>query len=368
VQSKIGVGYGLAAALLFAVSTPLAKTLLASTAPVMLAALFYCGSGLGLFALALWRGVTRPAKVSDYSIKKSEIGWLCPAILFGGILAPIAMMQGLSLTGAAPGSMLLNLEGVFTAAIAWLAFKENVDRRIFVGMVCILMGGCFLSFNSLGNAGGLGEAGGIGNVNLPFSSGSLLIVLACIFWALDNNLCKKVSTSDSVLVAMVKGLVAGGVNLAIAFGCHIPIPPVVLCVEAMVIGFLSYGLSLVSYLTAQRYLGTARTGAYFASAPFVGAILALIFLHEPISTNLTVASALMLIGLWLHVTETHSHEHVHEDIEHSHEHAHDLSDLHHQHDHEPGVATTKPHTHAHKHERLLHGHLHYPDSHHHHQH
>jgi drug/metabolite transporter (DMT)-like permease len=361
VYNKAGVVYGLAAALLFAIATPIAKILLAQVSPLMLAALFYCGSGSGLLAVAIWRRVTRPQSAAHHLIEKSEIKWLVPAIVFGGILAPVAMMQGLSFSGAASGSMLLNLEGVFTAALAWVAFKENVDRRIFIGMVAILLGGCLLSF------GGSGDLL-LSNSNFSLSSGSLFIIMACFLWALDNNFCKKVETSDSVLVAMVKGLTAGTVNLAIALSYHVPMPQPALCFEVLVLGFLSYGLSLVCYLTAQRHLGTARTGAYFASAPFIGAILSLAFLHEQLTTGFALASILMLVGLWLHLSERHSHSHIHEAIEHSHEHMHDPADPHHRHEHEEGVDASKPHTHVHKHERLVHGHLHYPDSHHHHEH
>ncbi len=279
----------------------------------------------------------------------------------GGILAPVAMMQGLSLCGAASGSMLLNLEGVFTAAIAWLVFKENVDHRIFAGMVAILIGGCVLSFG--------GDIAGMSHSTLPGSSvGSLLIAVACFLWALDNNLCRKVSTSDSVLVAMLKGLTAGSVNLAIAFAYGLPAPPFVVWAPALLIGFFAYGLSLVCYLSAQRYLGTARTGAYFAFGPFAGAILSLAFLHEPLGPNLAVATVLMSIGLWLHLTESHSHSHLHKPTEHCHEHSHCADDPHHDHEHEPGMDTTKPHAHVHKHERLVHSHYHYPDSHHEHTH
>ncbi|MBS1996423.1 MAG: DMT family transporter [Cyanobacteria bacterium SZAS LIN-2] len=350
---KTGVFYGLAAALLFALSTPLAKVLLDAMPPLMLAALLYSGSGLGLALMALFRGMTaRPTP--ERSVAVSELKWLSPAIICGGILAPIAMMQGLALGGAAASSMLLNLEGVFTALIAWIAFKENVDRRVFCGMVSILLGGFVLTFRGLDHA--------------ALAPGSLLIVLACLLWALDNNFCRKVCTSDSVLVAMAKGLIAGGVNLGIALACGQQLPPLLPAALALGLGFLSYGLSLVSYLTAQRYLGTARTGAYFASAPFIAALLAMVFLHEPLTLALSAASLLMALGIWLHLTERHSHTHVHEAIEHTHLHYHDD---HHQHGHETediADGSAEAHTHWHRHERMEHAHGHYPDSHHEHTH
>ena len=353
-QSRLGIVYGLGAALLFAAATPLAKTLLITTPPLMLAALFYCGSGLGLFLIALWCKLVGASCAPFDLIEKSEVGWLLVAILAGGILAPAAMMRGLQLNGAASSSMLLNLEGVFTAAVAWIVFRENVDRRIFAGMVAILLGGLVLSVT--------------GSITPSPSPGSLLIVLACLLWAADNNLCRKVATSGSVPVAMTKGLVAGCVNLAIAFSMGLPAPSPLVTVQALVIGFLCYGVSLVCYLTAQRKLGTARTGAYFAIAPFMGAFLSLVFLHEPVNSNLALAGALMSVGLWLHLTESHSHVHVHEAIEHAHLHSHDEGDPHHQHTHEVGVDVSKPHTHVHKHDRMVHEHAHYPDSHHNHIH
>jgi len=356
VIGNVGVVYGLLAAFLFAASTPLAKTLLGAVPPLMLAALLYCGSGLGLFLLAIARRLSYPSQAPEHFIKRSELVWLGLALLCGGILAPVAMMQGLSLSQASSSSMLLNLEGVFTAALAWIAFKENVDRRIFLGMAFILAGGCILSFTPALTLASTST----------FSPGSLFIVLACLFWALDNNFCRKVESSDSVLVAMTKGLGAGGINLLLAFYCGQHLPPTALCVQALTLGFLSYGLSLVCYLTAQRYLGTARTGAYFASAPFIGAILAIVFLHESLNINLTLASALMLTGLWLHLTENHSHYHVHEEMEHSHSHTHDQ---HHDHVHKDAdFDPSEPHVHLHKHKYLVHSHRHFPDSHHHHNH
>lgn len=356
-NSRTGILLGLASALLFALSTPVAKVLLQSTSPLMLAALFYCGSGLGLALVAAWRryaGAAETLDVNEPSINRSELPWLIPAIICGGILAPISMMKGLSLEGAAASSMLLNLEGVFTAALAWVVFKENVDRRVFTGMVCILLGGGLLS---VGKQFSLEQ--------LDFAPGSLAIVLACLLWAADNNFCRKVSTSDSVLVAMSKGLIAGGVNLAIAFSCGEHLPKLPVAAAALTVGFLSYGLSLVCYLTAQRFLGTARTGAYFASAPFIAAVLAIVILHEPMSQSLAAAAVLMITGLYLHLTEHHSHDHQHEEVEHSHMHVHDL---HHQHEHEDGQDVHEPHTHKHKHERMVHSHEHYPDSHHEHTH
>ncbi|MBU6452765.1 MAG: DMT family transporter, partial [Cyanobacteria bacterium REEB67] len=332
------------------------------------------------------------------AIAPGEIKWLLPAVLAGGVLAPVAMMSGLALSAAAEASMLLNLEGVFTAAIAWFVFKENFDRRILIGMVAILLGGSLLSVS------GGGAANLSSGATMPWfglQPGALLIVLACLLWAIDNNFCKKVATSDPVAVAMIKGLTAGAVNLCLALFLGQKIPAAPLCALALLTGFFAYGLSLVAYIAAQRRLGTARTGAYFASAPFVGALLAFVIAPEPLRLNFVVAGCLMAIGLWLHLSEDHEHEHEHVYMAHSHRHTHtvgpqgeiisgpasfsspaDLSsknsgtvpgDIHHLHSHDDpqsmvALDASGAHEHFHVHERLRHSHKHYPDIHHEHTH
>jgi drug/metabolite transporter (DMT)-like permease len=379
-----GVFYGLSAALLFALSTPVAKTLLASCPALMLAALFYCGSGAGLLLLmAALR--QHGSEVKAALIAPGEIKWLLPAVLAGGVLAPVAMMSGLALSAAAEASMLLNLEGVFTAVIAWYIFKENFDRRIFFGMVAIMLGGCLLSVSG-GSASSL-SSGGL--VTLHWQPGSLLIALACLLWAIDNNFCKRVATSDPLAVAMVKGLTAGTVNLGLALflGQQLPAPSV--CALALLTGFFAYGLSLVAYIAAQRRLGTARTGAYFASAPFVGALLAFVIAPEPVGINFVIAGFLMAIGIWLHLSEDHEHEHEHPYMAHSHKHRHALGaqgetlvvtadgivygDIHHVHSHDDPQSmvpldASGAHEHFHVHEPLKHSHKHYPDIDHEHSH
>jgi drug/metabolite transporter (DMT)-like permease len=342
-----GVGSALLAALFFGAGTPLAKLLLGELPPLLLAGLLYVGSGLGLTALRLLR---RLRGTTTVGLTGRDMPWLTGAVLFGGILGPVLLMAGLQRTPASAAALLLNLEGVFTALLAWFVFKENVDRRIALGMTLIVAGGLVLSWQ--------------GTSGLVLPAGALAIAGACLCWAIDNNLTQKVSTADPLLLASVKGLVAGLVNTTMGL-LRADTPHPGATGGAMLLGLISYGLSLMLFVVALRHLGTARTGAYFSLAPFMGAAFAIVLLHEPLSPTLLVAGGLMAVGTWLHLTERHDHEHTHEPIEHAHAHVHDE---HHRHQHGAGVDPGEPHTHAHVHERLLHRHPHYPDIHHRHRH
>src|SRR5215218_4549048 len=344
-----GVQSALLAALLFGASTPLAKGLLASVPPQVLAGLLYLGSGLGLGLLWLWR--RRIGKAGQAALTRRDLPWLVGAIAFGGVLGPLLLLLGLSQTPASAASLLLNLEGVFTAVLAWVVFRENVDRRIAFGMLAIVAGGVLLAWQ------GRLEWGGV--------SGPLLIAVACLCWAIDNNLTQKVSASDPLQIAALKGATAGTVNLAIGVSFSGSLPDLPRIGGALVLGFFGYGLSLVLFILALRSLGTARTGAYFSTAPFVGAILSVLIWHEHVSVTLLAAGGLMVLGLWLHLTERHIHAHTHQLLSHAHLHTHDA---HHQHSHAPDDPPGEPHTHAHVHEVVTHSHPHFPDIHHRHGH
>jgi drug/metabolite transporter (DMT)-like permease len=340
-----GVLAALGAALLFGAGTPLAKALLASVDPWLMAGLLYFGSGIGLLVYRRLRGVPRAR------LEPGEWPWLTGAVVSGGIVAPVLLMHGLNGMPASGASLLLNAEGVFTALIAWFAFRENFDRRIALGMAAIVAGAVVLSWP--------------GEMRLGALWPSLAVLGACLAWGLDNNLTRRVSLGDATWIAAVKGLGAGVVNLLIAFalGSHLPAPGAL--AAALLIGLLSYGVSLTLFVLALRGLGTARTGAYFSVAPFFGAVIAIVFLDEPASARLLAAGGLMALGVWLHLTERHSHQHTHEPLEHEHEHEHDE---HHRHDHDPPAAPGERHTHRHRHEPLTHSHPHYPDAHHRHDH
>ncbi len=339
-----GIVAALVAAILFGMGTPLAKVLLDGVSPWLLAGLLYLGSGTGLF---IYRRIKRSAKVQ---LAKQEFKWFAGAVLFGGVLAPVLLMWGLTHLPAANASLLLNAEAVFTALLAWLVFKEHFDARIFVGMVFIVVGALVLNWS---NELGLAHL-------LP----SLAILGACLAWGLDNNLTRKVSLTDASWLAMTKGAVAGLVNLSLVFVLGAQMPSLGHIAWAMVVGFLAYGLSLVLFVVALRGLGAARTGAYFSIAPFVGAALALL-MGEPLTWQLGAATILMAIGIVLHLTEHHAHEHSHSEMAHEHEHTHDA---HHQHEHEVAVEAGGTHTHPHTHSPLSHSHAHFPDMHHRHGH
>jgi drug/metabolite transporter (DMT)-like permease len=353
-SAREGIRLALLSALLFGVSTPLAKTLLAGLQPQTLAGLLYLGSGIGL--AVFWfvrRRRPEPGKEGalEAPLTRRDLPWLAGAIGAGGVIAPVLLLAGLARTPASVASLLLNLEGVFTALLAWVVFRENVDRRIFFGMAAIVAGGVLLSWpTSLTRAG---------------VAGPVLISAACLGWAVDNNLTQKVSAVDPVQIAGAKGLIAGTVNLVLGLmlGAGVPHGPQAL--EAMVVGLLGYGVSLVFYVRAMRDLGTARTGAYFALAPFVGAAVGLILFREPVTWYFLIAAALMGLGLWLHLSERHEHQHLHEAMVHTHLHRHDG---HHQHPHAPGDPPGEPHSHPHRHQRMVHAHPHYPDIHHRHGH
>lgn len=231
-------------------------------------------------------------------------------------------------------------------------FNENADRRIVLGMVAIVAGGMILSWP-------VGDSGGGSGL------GPLAVALACACWAIDNNLTRMVSASDALFIAGSKGLIAGVVNCTLALILGETFPEPAMTATIMLLGLMGYGVSLVLFVLALRGLGTARTGAYFSTAPFIGAFIALTVLGEPSSPSFWLASALMAWGVWLHLTEQHEHEHTHEPLEHTHSHRHDE---HHQHDHDFAWHGLEPHTHPHSHAAVTHKHPHFPDIHHRHAH
>lgn len=339
-----GIAAALAAAVLFGASTPLAKLLLMHSSPWMLAALLYLGSGIGLWIVRWIRGT------ASTHLAWSDWRWLAGAIVAGGMVAPVLLLFGLSAMPASDASLLLNAEGVLTALLAWFAFRENFDRRIALGMLAIIAGAIVLSWP--------------GETHFARAWPALAVLGACLAWAIDNNLTRKVSLSDASFIAMTKGLVAGGTNLVLALSTHAVWPETGTIIRAALLGFASYGASLTLFVIGLRHLGTARTGAYFSVAPFFGAALAVVLLNESVSSQLVVAGILMAIGIWLHLTEQHEHDHVHELLEHVHEHVHGEGDEHHAHMHEEEVLPGTRHTHQHRHMPFRHSHPHFPDAHH----
>ena len=342
-----GVPLALASAVLFGASAPFAKLLLGSTDAQLLAGLLYLGAGIGLAIGQAGRSALGVG-TSEAPLRRADMPWLIAIIATGGVAGPLLLMLGLARTSAASGALLLNLEGLATMAIAWVVFRENVDRRLLLGAASILAGACVLSWQGQ---------------RLHIDGGGLLIAAACLAWGIDNNLTRRLSSADPVVIALIKGLVAGSVNLTLALLLGARLPSFGTMSAALVVGFLGVGVSLVLFVRALGHLGSARTAAYFSLAPFIGAVIAIVLLSEPVTVQLIVAGALMAFGIWLHLTERHEHDHRHEAIEHEHRHVHDQ---HHQHVHE-GTAT-EPHTHWHRHDGLRHRHAHYPDLHHRHEH
>lgn len=314
----------LLAAALFGASTPFAKLLLGDMSPVLLAGLLYLGSGIGLTLIRL----VRDRGWQSSGLTRAEWPWLLGAIFFGGVAGPVALMFGLMTTSGSSASLLLNLEAVLTAVIAWVVFKENADKRVVLGMAAIVAGGLVLSWPGQGT-------------RASDWVGPVLIGVACLCWAIDNNLTRKVSASDALFVAGSKGVVAGLANTLLALSLGAVLPGFATTLATMGVGLLGYGFSLVLFVLALRGLGTARTGAYFSTAPFIGAFIALVVFGESTGFQFWMAAFLMGIGVWLHLTEKHEHEHEHGPLEYEHTHTHEkvrhshahFPDIHHRHGH-----------------------------------
>ena len=340
----------LAAAALFGMSTPLAKLLLGELPPVALAGLLYLGSGLGLVAVRLLRRAGTGAPVArEAPLTRHDLPWLLGAVAAGGVIAPVLLLWGLRGADAAAASLLLNLEGVLTTLLAAVLFREAVGGRIWAASLLMAAGGALLSWQP-------GTGG--------WSPQSLAIAGACLFWGLDNNLTRKVSAGDPLTVAMIKGLAAGTINLALALGMGLAWPPAGVLAAALLLGFVAYGVSLVLFIHALRHLGSARATAHFMTAPFIGAGVAVLALGEPLTGLFVLALLIMAAATWLVLSEQHAHAHVHEAEAHNHRHEHDA---HHQHEH-AGDEGPAPHAHWHQHAPLTHAHPHLPDLHHRHRH
>lgn len=344
-----GVMYAILAAALFGVGTPFAKGLLGAIEPQVLAGFFYLGAGVGLSTIWVLRRKRRVAL--EAPLTRATLPWIVGAVIFGGILGPVCLLLGLTMTSSSSASLLLNLEGIFTVLIAWFVVREHVNRRTAGGMVLIIGASLLLSWHGHGvhdNA-----------------LGYLYIAGACLCWAIDNNLTQQVSAHDPLQIAALKGWFAGGVNTVLGIWMGGQWPGVLMLVGALVVGFFCYGLSLSFFVLALRHLGTARTVSYFSMAPFIGATTGLLLWSEPVTLIFMLAATAMAVGVWLHLTEKHGHVHIHEPLAHAHQHVHDI---HHRHRHDSGDPRGEPHTHLHRHKRMVHQHPHYPDLHHRHAH
>lgn len=339
-------------ALLFGISPPLAKLLLAEVHPIVMAGLLYLGafSGLSLYSLLRNKKITN--KNSKYGqLEKKDFPWLAGAVITGGILGPISLMTGLTMISGFSASLLLNLEGIATAVIAVFFFKEHAGRRLWLALTAMTIGGIFLTWDP-----------NKGSFNI---TGSLLIVFAMICWGIDNNLTRCISHKDPVQIAGIKGFFAGMISILLALFIKVDMPSGVTTVLALLLGSFSYGISLVFFIKALSGLGAFRAGVFFSFAPFIGAMVSLILLKEWIGWVMFPATIFMAIGVWLTFNEKHLHFHEHDQLKHSHSHEH--NDMHHLHEHLE--ESCKPqHIHEHEHSRINHSHVHWPDIHHRHNH
>jgi drug/metabolite transporter (DMT)-like permease len=339
------------AALLFGASAPIAKLLLGEIEPISLAAFLYLGSGFGLLVLQIFQRNRNKTESTEAPLKITDIGWLAGAIIAGGITAPIILLFGLRDTPGATASLLLTFEGVATTLIAAMVFKESVSRRAWWAILVITTASILLSVN-------LNDEWGV-------SWGAMGILAACVLWGIDNNFTRNISAKDPISIVMVKGLVAGSFSLILATILGNRIPNLGIAIKAMILGSLSYGLSITLFIRAMRGLGAARTSALFGTAPLAGMVLSLWLLQESVNTMFLVALPLMVVGAILLVYEEHNHNHAHEATVHEHRHRHD--DEHHIHNHEP-TEYARSHSHWHEHSCHKHEHHHLPDIHHRHVH
>ncbi|HKY34904.1 MAG TPA: DMT family transporter [Polyangiaceae bacterium] len=345
-QGRRGAVYGLLAAALFGLSAPVAKRLLGEMTPQILAGLLYLGSGLGLSG---WRAVS-PA-TPEAPMTRRDLPVLAGVVFSGGVVGPLLMLVGLNRVTAVTGSLLLNVEGPLTMGIAVLVFREHLGRYGVVAAACVLVGAALLRF----------QPGAVG----ADTWGMAAIAGACLAWAIDNNLTQRLSLRDPFAIVRIKALAAGSFNLALGLMLGGALPAGGVVVGALLLGLLSYGASVVLDAYALRLLGAAREAAYFATAPFVGALAATVILNEQLRPVDLGAMLLMALGVAALLRERHSHVHVHEEMVHEHLHVHDQ---HHQHSHDPSDPPDEPHSHEHRHVHMVHDHPHVPDAHHRHRH
>lgn len=334
----------LLAAALFGISTPLVQRLGEGLGAFSTAALLYGGAALvGAFS--------RKPTESEARVNRGDLKRLLAMGAFGAVIGPVALAWGLQRTSGASASLMLTLEALFTAILAWKLYRETMDRRVGMAMALLLAGGVALVL----------DQGIVGGAQLL---GLLGVLLATAAWGIDNTLSRALADRDPSQVVMLKAALGTCATTAIAWIGGEPVPSWAAAAGLLVVGATGYGLSLRFYLLAQREFGAARTGSVFAFAPFIGAFAAFLMGDRSAGALMIVGGLLMLGGVLLHLAETHEHDHAHEPLEH--EHAHTHQDGHHSHVHEP--MPTRPHSHSHHHEALLHAHGHVPDAHHQHVH
>lgn len=336
--------FALLAAALFGVSTPLVQQFGAGLGAFSTAALLYAGAAaVGLLSR---QSIEREAR-----LQRSDLPRLLAMAAFGAVVGPVALAWGLQNTSGTSASLMLTLEALFTAVLAWRLYRETMDGRVWAAMALLVAGAMVLVL----------DQGRTGEAQLW---GLLAVLLATAAWGVDNTLSRALAERDPGQVVMAKALLGATATgtLALVFGE--PLPSAIAALALLAIGATGYGMSLRFYLLAQRAFGAARTGSVFAFAPFIGAALALALGDRSASGLMLLGSVLMLAGVVLHLAESHGHEHEHETLEHEHAHRHDDGHHHHVHD----VTPVGAHSHRHWHEPIRHAHPHVPDAHHAHRH
>lgn len=334
----------LLAATLFGISTPLVQQLGVGLGAFSTAALLYGGAAVvGAF--------TRRPRNQEARLQKADLPRLTAMAIFGAAIGPVALAWGLQRTSGASASLMLTLEALFTAVLAWRLYGETMDRRVWLAMLLLLAGGMALVL----------DQGLVGGVQLM---GLLAVMVATASWGIDNTLSRELAQRDPSQVVMCKATMGAAFTAVLAWLNGETLPGWAAACGLLVVGAAGYGLSLRFYLLAQRAFGAARTGSVFAFAPFIGAFVAFAMGDRSSGVLMVVGGVLMLSGVVLHLVESHGHEHVHTPTEH--EHAHDHSDGHHNHVHDPMPIGS--HSHAHAHESMRHSHAHVPDAHHQHVH
>jgi drug/metabolite transporter (DMT)-like permease len=335
-------------AALFGISPVLCKLVIGDMSPALLAGLLYFGSGIGLLILLVFQSKNPVEELRSLPLKHRRA--LIGSVISGGIIAPLFLTYGIKFGTASDVSLLLNFETVATTLIAWLVFKEHVGLGVWGGKAFIILGSLLVVLKSEGS--------------FAFSVAGLLIILACIFWGIDNNLTRDIEEMSATVLASIKGLCAGAFNIVLALIFSAGTVTVHQVTGSLLVGAMSYGLSLVCFIESLRRIGSARTSTYFAVGPFIGTLLAVLVLGERPPMMFWFAGLCMIAGILFLYREMHGHLHTHTMLSHSHAHIHDE---HHQHEH-ADASTTEPHEHHHIHEPVTHSHVHWPDIHHRHQH
>ncbi|MDE5768269.1 MAG: DMT family transporter [Oscillospiraceae bacterium] len=313
---KIAMIYAILAALFYAVNTPISKLLMNAIPVTFMASFLYLGAGIGVGIMYIFHW--KKEKQQEHLVK-SDLPYTIGMILLD-IIAPIFMMSGIKYGTASNASLLGNFEIVATTVIALCIFKEAVTKRLWVAIGFITLSSMILSFEGSGS--------------FQFSYGSLFVLLATICWGLENNCTRKISEKSTYQIVVLKGIFSGIGSCIIARVLGEKLPSLKYIIMAMLLGFIAYGLSIFTYIRAQRTLGAAKTSAYYALSPFMGAILAFVFVGEKLSGSYLIALLIMLIGTGFVVLDTlikcHDHLHVHE-ITHTHDgvtHTHRFDHIH----------------------------------------